>query len=143
MMFAFGQSQNERVEIDVHGYERTPVGEYWDDNWLNVDIRVQAGGFKGSVAATFITSELEKFSSELRALFETLSGTAVFTTLENQLNLRLTGDGKGHIDMVGEVADQPGIGNRLHFALKFDQTQLGTSIRELANVITAFPIRSV
>ena len=41
MIFSFGQSQEERIEVDVLDYERAPVGEYWDDNWLNVEIRVR------------------------------------------------------------------------------------------------------
>ena len=71
-----------------------------------------------------------------------LNGEAEFATLENQLHLFLKGDGKGHIELVGEVFDQPGIGNRLHFALNFDQSQLGASLRELEKVISGFPIRS-
>jgi hypothetical protein len=141
MTFSFGQSEQERVEVDVHGYERAPVGEYWDDNWLTVEIRVRAGGFRGQAAATIITSELTKFLSELHPLFETLSGGAEFTTMEGQLRLRLAGDGKGHIELQGEVAEQAGVGNRLHFTLQFDQSQLGASVRELERVISEFPVR--
>lgn len=64
-----------------------------------------------------------------------LNGDAEFATLEDQLRLFLKGDGKGHIELVGEVFDQPGIGNRLHFALKFDQSQLGASLRKLEKVM--------
>lgn len=135
MIFSFGQSERERIQIDVHGYERAPVGEYYDDNWLNVEICVQAGGFRGRAAATFFTDELTAFLSELRALYETMIGSA------EQLNLRLVGDGKGHIELRGVVADQAGFGNRLHFTLEFDQSQLRASIRELENVTTAFPVR--
>jgi hypothetical protein len=141
MIFSFGHSEQERIEVDVHGYERPASGEYWDDNWLRVGIRVQAGGFRGKVAATIITSELTKFLAELRPLFETLSGSAEFATMEGQLGLKLAGDGKGHIDLRGEVADQPGVGNRLHFTLQFDQSQLGASIRELERVTLQFPVR--
>jgi hypothetical protein len=142
MIFSFGHSEQERVEIDVHGYERPASGEYWDDNWLRVDIRVHAGGFRGKVSATIITSELTKFLSELRPLFETLSGSAELSTMENQLGLKLVGDGKGHVQLRGEVSDQPGIGNRLHFHLEFDQSQLGASIRELERVTSQFPVRA-
>jgi hypothetical protein len=141
MIFSFGHSENERIEIDVHGYERAPVGEYWDDNWLVVEIRVRAGGFRGEAQASIITSELTRFASELRPLFETLAGTAEFTTIEGQLRLRLVGDGKGHIELRGEVSDEPGVGNRLHFALQFDQSQLGKSISELERVASQFPVR--
>ena len=140
--FSFGQSENERIEINVLNYERAPVGEYWDDNWLNVEISICAGGFRGKASATIITSELEKFLSELKALHEKLNGTATFTTLEEQLSLRLNGDGKGHIELRGEVADQAGIGNRLNFTLQFDQSQLGTSVRELEKVTAQFPVRT-
>src|SRR5437660_8865101 len=105
MTFSFGHSEHERIEVDVHGYERAPVGEYYDDNWLTVEIRVRTGGFRGKASATIITSELTKFLSELSPLHQTLSGAAEFKTMEEQLSLRLVGDGKGHIELVGEVSE--------------------------------------
>ena len=142
MTFSFGQSKHERIEVEVLRYERAPVGEYHDDNWLTVQVRVSIGGFRGTVDGAFITEEFVAFLGQLQPLYESLSGTAEFTTLEGQLHLRLTGDGKGHIELVGEVADQPGIGNRLHFTLHFDQSQLGASIHELERVTSEFPIRA-
>ena len=118
-----------------------PTGDYHDDNWLTVQIRVAVGGFRGNVDAAILTHELAAFLTQLRLLHESLRGAAEFTTLEEQLHLRLAGDGKGHIELDGEVADQPGIGNRLHFTLNFDQSQLGASIRELENVVFDFPVR--
>ena len=141
-LFSFGHSEHERIEVDVLRYERAPVGEYHDDNWLSVEIRVRAGGFRGKAAAAILTGELVEFVSQIRSLFETLSGSAIFATMEGQLTLRLVGDGKGHMELRGEVADQAGIGNRLHFTLQFDQSQLGASIRELDRVISQFPVRA-
>ena len=141
MTFSFGQSEHERIEVDVLGYERSPVGEFNDDNWLRVQIRVAVGGFRGKTDAAFITVELFAFLSELRMLYENLSGKAEFATLEEQLNLLLTGDGKGPIELVGEVADIAGIGNQLKFKFQIDQSQLRASIAELQRVVTEFPIR--
>jgi hypothetical protein len=144
MTFSFGQSQHERIEIDVLRYERQRTGgEYHDDNWLTVQVRVCVGGFRGTVDGAFITDEFVAFLGQLRPLYQSLSGTAEFTTMEEQLHLRLTDDGKGRIELVGEIADQPGVGNRLNFTLLFDQSQLGTSIRELERVTSEFPIRAV
>jgi hypothetical protein len=143
MKFSFGQSEHERIEIEVLQYERAPVGEYYDDNWLTSRIRVRAGGFRGQVDAAVLTAEFSTFLTALRPLHETLRGTAEFSTMEQQLRLRLTGDGKGHIELAGEVADQPGIGNRLHFILQIDQSQLGASIHELERVTAEFPVRAV
>ena len=141
MIFSFGQSKRECIEIDVLGYENQPVGEYYDDNWLTVEICVHAGGFHGKTCAALITSELVKSASELSLLFETLSGSAKFETVEDQLSLQLVGDGKGHIELRGEVADRAGDGNRLSFTLQFDQSQLGISIRQLEKVTLQFPVR--
>ena len=142
MIFSFGQSERERIEVDVLRYERSLTGDYHDDNWLTVKIGVQAGGYHGKADATIMTSEVTEFTSELRTLFETLSGTAKFQTLEGQLSLELTGDGKGHIELTGEVKDKPGIGNRLQFTLQIDQSQLGQSLREIENVTLKFPVRT-
>jgi hypothetical protein len=143
MIFSFGHPEQERIEVDVLRYERPPIGEYHDDNWLTAEINVRAGGFQGKARAAIVTEELVGFASQLRPLFETLRGMAEFSTMEGQLSLQLVGDGKGHIELRGEIADKPGIGNRLHFTLQFDQSQLGTSIRELETVTSHFPIRVV
>ena len=142
MKFSFGQSEHERIEIEVLRYERAAAGEYYDDNWVTSQIRVRAGGFRGQIDAAVLTGELSAFLAGLRPLHETLRGTAEFSTLEQQLHLRLIGDGKGHIELTGEIADQPGIGNRLHFTLQIDQSQLGASIHELERVTTEFPVRT-
>ena len=143
MKFSFGQSEHERIEIEVLRYENAPVGEYYDDNWLRSQIRVRTGGFRGRVDAAVLAGELSAFFAGLRPLHETLRGSAEFSTMEQQLHLRLVGDGKGHVELTGEVADQPGIGNRLHFTLQIDQSQLGASIHELERVTAEFPVRTV
>ena len=48
----------------------------------------------------------------------------------------------GGIEQVKEQVRDAGIGNRLHFTLQFDQSQLGASIRELERVISQFPVRT-
>ena len=141
MTFSFGRSERERLEVEVFGYERQPVGKYWDDNWLSVEIRVHAGRFHGRTRAAFITGDLVSFASQLRPLYDSLSGSAEFKTMEEQLSLRLVGDGKGHIEVRGDVLDQAGFGNSFHFHLDFDQSQLGASIRELGRVTLQFPVR--
>ena len=117
MTFSFGQSARERIEIDVPRCERAPVDDY---HWLTVQIRVQAGGFHGDVAASILADDLARFLAQLRPLYESLSGSAEFSTMEDQLSLHLVGDGNGHIALTGEVADRAGDGNRLHFRLHFD-----------------------
>jgi len=142
MKFSFGQLEQQRIEVDVVDYERPATGNDWDDNLLAVAIHVRAGGFSGETSATVITSELNNFILELRPLGESLSGLARFQTMDGRLNFALVGDGKGHIELRGEVKDEHGIGNRLHFKIRFDHSELGTSIRELEQIISQFPVRA-
>jgi hypothetical protein len=141
MIISFGGTERQRLQIDIAGYERPPVGDYYGDNWLTVQISVSVGGFHGGADASFLTGEFVSFLSQLRPLYETLRGTAEFTTIEGQLRMKLAGDAKGHIELDGEVADRAGCGNRLSFTLQLDQTQLGNSIREIEAVLAEFPVR--
>jgi hypothetical protein len=141
MTFSFGQSEHERLAVDVISYERPVTGEHYDDNWLVVTISISAGGFSGRARATILTDELVSFAEQLHPLCESLKGTAEFTTLEGQLLLKLAGDGRGHIHLSGVVTDRPGLGNTLSFTFEFDQTLLQRSINELDSVIRAFPVR--
>lgn len=61
MTFSFGQSELERLEIVILGYEREPSGDHFDDNWLVTEISVRAGGFRGKANATILCGELVCF----------------------------------------------------------------------------------
>ncbi len=132
----------EQLRIDVLGYEREPVGEYFDDNLLSVAVEVKAGGFTGFFSASFLTGEIEAFHQGAASLYESLTGQAEFRTMEEQLSINLVGDGLGHIRLTGSAEDRPGIGNTLAFAFTFDQTQLQSSVQNLVKALAAFPVRT-
>ena len=140
--FSFGGEEHQRFEIAVLGYERDATGDEYDDNWLAVEISITAGAFRGRFSASIFTSDLTAFHEELVALYKAPNGSAQFRTMEEQVSLNLKGDGLGHIELQGEVLDQPGIGNRLSFSLSLDQTQVRASAQSLATLINAFPIRA-
>lgn len=139
--FSFGDEDRERIQVLVCGYERAQAGHYHDDNWLSVEVQVDAGAFTGRFKASFLTQELVSFLEELRILHSTLRGKAKFTTMEEQLSIEIEGNGLGHMRLLGKISDQPGIGNQLQFQLSLDQNQLQASLRSLEVVVNAYPVR--
>ena len=140
--FSIGGNSRERIEIQVVGYERNPVGEYFDDNWLRVSVSVVAGAFSGKYDAAFLTEELVSFQKQLSELYRSLSGVARFSTMEEQLSLLLQGNGRGEILLKGTATDLPGTGNSLVFELTLDQTHLQKTLAELSLVTESFPVRA-
>jgi hypothetical protein len=122
----FGRSYPDAVDSD-------------DGNWLQTAIKVVAGGFRGSVACCFRAEELAEFHGQLARLQESLNGTAVFESMEGQLSVSVTGDGRGHMHLKCTIRDQPGIGNTLHCVLDTDQTFVRATLAELAAAVEAFP----
>jgi len=139
--FSIGGATRERVEVEVQGYERNPTGDDHDDNWLTVRVCVAVGAFSGTYSAAFLTDELQSFQVQLAELYRTLSGVAEFSTLEEQLSLQLSGNGRGEILLKGVATDFAGMGNKLLFHLAIDQTYLQTTIQEIQTVIDLFPKR--
>ena len=140
--FSLGGSERERVSVEVAKYARAPTGDYHDDNWLNVTVTVSVGAFNGTFPAFFLTEEFVAFRDELKKLHETLRGDARFTTLEDQLFLALSGNGRGQISLKGYALDRAGDGNRIEFQLEIDQTHLAGAMRELNAIIEKFPVRA-
>ena len=79
-------------------------------------------------------------SSFGRTLYERLGGEAELTTMEGWLTLRLTGDGRGHIEAECHLCDDPGHGNTLECYLTMDQTFLPPLLRQLAKVLETYPV---
>ncbi len=139
--FSIGSSQVEGVLVTVHSYELDITGEYFDDNWVEVEVSVSTGAFSGHFKAAFLTEDFVRFHAAVQSLFETQKGEAIFSTLEDQLWLKVIGNGRGNIEVNGVAFDNAGVENELRFRFELDQTYLSETIRGLNDVITAFPIR--
>ena len=116
--------------------------DYDDDNWLRAEVELTVGAFGGSFTFMPRTAELSAFLEQLIELNQSLRGVAEFVTLEEQVALRLEGNGRGHIQLTGFTQDKVGVGNKLSFSLELDQTHLQSAIRELKNVVETFPVRA-
>ncbi len=140
--FTLGSSNREKVAVMVGGYERAVTGNYHDDNWLSVVVEVRSGAFSGKFDAAFLTEDFVGFRDKLVVLYDSLKGEVNFTTLEEQLSIRVVGNGHGGLTVSGEAVDQPGICNKLVFEFALDQTALLPVIREVNEIISLFPVRS-
>jgi hypothetical protein len=115
--------------------------DYWDGNWIDCEVQIAAGGFRAGFRANLRTPEFAPFFEQLQGLLQTLEGSAHFTTMEDQIALQLTGDGKGAVRVKGEALDNAGVGNRLQFAFDIDQTYLAAICQSLEHLLVAFPVR--
>jgi hypothetical protein len=142
MNFAFGATEHERLQIDVHAYEQAEdATDRFDRNWLRVEASVSVGSFRAKEQIAILTGDLESLANQLEKLHKKLTGTATFETLEEQLRFEVKGDGRGHMDLTGKLSSPEPNANILTFHLEFDQTQLAESIAQLRRVLAAFPER--
>jgi hypothetical protein len=138
--FAFRCDAGGFLKVALLGRSHAGADDYWDGNWVNAAVDVQAGGFRGSVGGDLRAEELARFLDQLTSVQKSLEGTAEFATMEEWLSIRVTGDGRGHMAVRCVIRDQPGIGNTLECELATDQTFTRATVVELAAAVQAFPV---
>jgi hypothetical protein len=111
-----------------------------DGNWIDCELQIVAGCFRGDFRADLRSEEFHTFLEALEGVRRTLDGTASFATLEGQIALSLTGDGKGQMRVTGEAVDAAGPGNRLRFAFDIEQAHLTPICESLGHLLAAFPV---
>jgi len=131
LKFQIGGTEHEFVRVDIVGSN--------GDGWLPSRITVRVGSFLGEFPSDLDVWAFARFATELRTLYESLKGTASFTTYERQLELALVGDGMGHVQVRGEAMDYAGTGNKLIFRLAIDQTEIPALLRDLTAISAAYP----
>jgi hypothetical protein len=122
------------------GGRSCPTGSDWDANWLACVVEVAAGEFRGRAGGVIRTEEVEHFRQQLAGLHGRLTGEAVFETLEQWVTVRLTGDGRGHIETRGELRDGLVAGNALRFCLQLDGSYLPHILQQLAAAVKEYPV---
>jgi hypothetical protein len=137
--FCIGKSDSEFLKVQIlsrpHG-----GGDYWDGNWLDAKIELRAGGFRGRFHAYLRGEELKTFHDALNRLYAFAATEADFETMEEQLRIKIKGDGLGHFEAACVAEDKAGIGNRLSFSLNFDQTEIPIILSGLESVMKEFPV---
>ena len=136
----FGGSELEFFTLTIHDRNIPEATDYWDGNWLWCTAEVHAGAFDGTLDNMIRTEDLARFLPRLESLYQTQEGEALFDTLEGWLDLRVIAAGRGHIEVRGQMIDDPVGGNELAFRLAIDQTYLPPIIAQIRAALEAFPI---
>lgn len=118
-----GHGEFDHVAIEVTGAR--------GEDWFAANVRVASGIWSGGFRWEFHKGELHQFAEELDQLYRTLLGTAKLIPMEPNLELEMTGDGKGHITVKGQARAEFGTGTYLTFRLEVDQTELPIIVKSL------------
>jgi hypothetical protein len=138
---AIGTNENEQVLVHVHGYGFEKAGNPYDD-YLEVEVAARIGGLSANYPGVMLAIELDRFATQIRELYDTLKGSISLKTLESHLDLEFSVDRTGHIQISGELREDPHYINNLTFELTFDQTQFEGTVRSVEAARQAFPRRT-
>ena len=135
LAFHIGGDEHEQVRLEILRDN--------GDGWFSGQVTICVGGFHGSYPADFNSWAFSDFASQLERLYRTVSGSAIFTSYEKQLELVLTCDIRGHIGVRGEAMDYAGTGNKLIFRLDIDQTHVPKILGELRGALEKYRPRAL
>jgi hypothetical protein len=136
-----GSVDADHLSITLVARAHPEATDYWDGNWVRSLLEVRAGGFRAHVIANLRADEIHRFAHGLQSMSDNLAGATVLQSMEEWITLSITCNPNGTLDILGEVTDQPGVGNRLSFELHgFDQTHMSSWVAQLAAVESRFPV---
>jgi hypothetical protein len=139
--FTVGASDLAKVRIAFRGRMHEGFSDYWDGNWLITRITGDVGGFRFDLPAALRADEVRRFREGVVLLYQKLSTEARLRSMEDWIDLLVTGDGSGRLVVTGSIAGKPDRRNRLEFVIEnYDQTFLPPLLAELEGVESRFPV---
>lgn len=127
--FSIGYPDKERVEVTLIGPPADPKTEGYD--WVKALVQVEVGAFQGELEIYMCVSDMIRFKGELEPVYKNIEGVAEFTTIEEQLYIRIEVNKLGHVEASGYILDDLAFGNKLNFTIRYDQTLLWHTISEI------------
>ncbi len=126
------------IKINVFEYQNSKIDFDIDDIWIQVIVKVKAGAFSGQFKTDLNTLDFINFEKELNHLYNKLKGIANFYSLEEQIVIKVIGDGFGRMNAECTVMDSAGMGNTVKFEIDFDQTHIPKILIQLRKIIQSF-----
>ncbi len=127
-----------RLEINVLKRINSETNDYWDDNWLQSEIRIDVPGFKVFYGFNLRVDDLQRFYKGLITLKNSNSRKVEFTTMEEGLYLYLNIENNGVVNCKGKANNENG--NSLDFKLQSDMATLDIFIGDLETTLRFYPL---
>src|SRR3712207_4535204 len=93
--FRIGRMGSEYLCVRILARAR-PERDDWEVNWLNAEVEIGAGGFRGRFGAKLLAGELSALRGDLSRLYSFESREAAFDAYDGQLSIKIKGDGLGN-----------------------------------------------
>lgn len=110
-----------------------------DEHWVECDVAVRAGAFRGTFRASLRPEEFAAFRNDVLRLHRDLRGLGRFDSMERQLAIEIRGDERGHFKGSCRLRDRVVDGNLLECELELDPTDIPPMLEQLADIEAAFP----
>jgi hypothetical protein len=126
----------------VSGRQFPDATDYWDGNWLNVRVQIEAPGALVRTEGPFLLAqELASFAEQLGILYEALGGTAELRCLEPNLDIAIRCASRGQV--LVKIMVTPDHMTQSHsFEFELDQSYLGLLLDQCKSVLSRWPVRS-
>ncbi len=135
-------SEQQYILVQVLRRSLPTAMDYWDGNWLEVQIEARIGAWSGRYDATLRVEEFTAFREAIEKLQAGRVQEARFESMEGQLNLTLYADGRERFMIDGDARDVAGYGNQLQFKeWVVAQEQPGLLVRQLTDIEAEFSLR--
>ena len=141
-ILVIGDKSSNHIQIDVQNYERASSEDSYDSNWLTCSVSVSCGAWIGrNFSVSLQTSDFKMFLDGVLKLNVSLKGEATFSTIEEQLDFKMVGNGLGKIEIKGQAMSSHDPYCALQFNFEIDQTYLRQIEKQLQQIISVFPFR--
>lgn len=139
----FGNEPGDSLLLEVQGREDADPTDFWEANWLAVQVTIRAGAFRGQLTETMWPEDFLGFKEGLE---EIVAGRTTLVELQaffHGLRVSLWIEQDGPIDVCGHIVDQPIDGNRLQFAFTMELSSLPALHRDVVAVCDRYPLIGV
>lgn len=131
------------LRLWVHGRQFPEAMDYWDGNWLRATAYCEYPGASVWVRGSILhLGELVSLREDCERLYATLQGTAKLDCIEPNLNVTLTMERFGKLQVRIEITPDELVQTHA-FLDSLDQTYLPGIVRQCDAIFETLPIREV
>jgi hypothetical protein len=114
--------------------------DYWDGNWLLVEVKVRIGAWHADYEASIRSDDFARFRQGLDVIATSEAGSAVLMSMDGYLDVEVTTDGRGPVSVKGTATDEPGMGANLEFQLSMERGSVAALVVAVDEILAKFPV---